>query len=54
MEDWKVWIPLFVSVVAFLAAIGTAIWNGFQQRQIERLKSESLKSIHVHKIQFEK
>jgi hypothetical protein len=49
--DWKFFIPIVISV---LTAIGTVVWNAIQQRQIERLKGESLMSIHVHKLQFEK
>lgn len=49
--DWKFLIPLLISLVT---AIVMGIWNAIQQKQIERLKAENLKSVHVHRLQFEK
>jgi hypothetical protein len=41
-------------ILTFIIALISLIWNYIQQVKLENLKSENQKSIHVHKLQFEK
>jgi hypothetical protein len=45
--DYTFWIPVVISLLAL-------IWNFWQQKSIEKLKSENEKSKLIHRIQFEK
>jgi hypothetical protein len=55
MEEYTInWNLVFQIGIPTILAVVSLGWNALQQYQIENIKTESLKSLHVHKLQFDK
>jgi len=52
--DYTFWLPILISIIAFIWGCIAFIWGYINSRSLEKLKAQNEKQIHVHKERFNK